>query len=416
MERTDYLEIDGNSRGYYGLFGLLGLLVVIGLGAAYYMEHHGHYVTGMTNQIIWGTPHIFAVFLIVAASGALNVASIASVFGRTFYKPLSRLSGLLALALLTGGLAILVLDLGRPDRLIVAMTTYNFKSIFAWNIFLYTGFMAIVIVYLWMMMERRMNAYSKPVGLVAFVWRLVLTTGTGSIFGFLVARQAYDTAIMAPMFIAMSFSYGLAIFILVLMVSYWGTGRPLGDVLLRRLKNLLGVFVAAVFYFVLAYHVTNLYMTELHGVQSFILTSGGPFTVAFWLGQILIGSLLPLVIFYHPATADSRTWLALGAVLVIVGGFAQMYVTIVGGQAYPLAIFPGKEILSSGFYDGVVAQYTPSLWELLLGFGGVALALMIVALAVKVLRFLPVSLGDDVLALPAESEPASSEGALRAAS
>ena len=46
-------------------------------------------------------------------------------------------------------------DLGRPDRLIVALTHYNFKSIFAWNIFLYTGFIVITAVYLWMLMERR---------------------------------------------------------------------------------------------------------------------------------------------------------------------------------------------------------------------------------------------------------------------
>jgi len=45
----------------------------------------------MNNQIVWGTPHVFAVFLIVAASGALNTASIASVFGKTAYKPLARL-------------------------------------------------------------------------------------------------------------------------------------------------------------------------------------------------------------------------------------------------------------------------------------------------------------------------------------
>ena len=144
--------------------GVLGALILAGLGAAWYMEHHGHYVTGMSNRIVWGMPHVFAVFLIVAASGALNVASIASVFGRELYKPLARLSGLLALTLLAGGLAVLVLDLGRPDRLIVAMTHYNFKSIFAWNIFLYTGFFAVVALYLWTMFERRMNGYSKRAG------------------------------------------------------------------------------------------------------------------------------------------------------------------------------------------------------------------------------------------------------------
>src|SRR4030066_287629 len=192
----------------------------------------------MSNQIIWGTPHVFAVFLIVAASGALNFASIASVFDRQIYKPLSRLSGLLAIALLAGGLAVLVLDLGRPERLIVAMTYYNFKSIFAWNIILYIGFMLIVAVYLWMMFERRFNDYSKPAGMAAFLWRLTLTTGTGSIFGFLVAREAYDSALLAPMFIILDggvyprfFWYGQSlvggILPLVLLFSKLGKSRAM---------------------------------------------------------------------------------------------------------------------------------------------------------------------------------------------
>ncbi len=47
------------------------------------MEHTGHVVTGMNNQVVWGLPHVFAIFLIVAASGVLNVASIGSVFGKS---------------------------------------------------------------------------------------------------------------------------------------------------------------------------------------------------------------------------------------------------------------------------------------------------------------------------------------------
>ncbi|MGD8546405.1 MAG: polysulfide reductase NrfD, partial [Thiohalophilus sp.] len=203
MKNVQFTEIEGRSFGYLALLGILGAIILVALGAWYVMEHQGHYVTGMNNAVVWGTPHIFAIFLIVAASGALNVASISSVFNKTAYKPLSRLSGLLAIALLAGGLMILVLDLGRPDRLIVAMTYYNFKSIFAWNIILYNGFFVIVAAYLWMMMQPSMNKYSKPVGIAAFLWRLILTTGTGSIFGFLVARQGYDAAIMAPLFIAM---------------------------------------------------------------------------------------------------------------------------------------------------------------------------------------------------------------------
>lgn len=393
MAHAHYLKIEGRSIGFIALLALLGALIAIGVGAAQYMEHEGHWVTGMNNQIIWGTPHVFAVFLIVAASGALNVASIASVFGRQLYKPLSRLSGLLAIALLAGGLAVLVLDLGRPERLIEAMTYYNFKSIFAWNIILYTGFIAIVAVYLWMMFERRFNDYSKPAGMAAFLWRLTLTTGTGSIFGFLVARDAFSSALLAPLFIVLSFAYGLSIFILVLFAATRWTGRPLGDVMVTHLKNLLGVFVASILYFVAVYHLTNLYMTGKHDIERFILLDGGIYTKLFWIGQILIGGVLPLIILFS-RLSRSRAMIALAAVLIILGGLAQMYVTIIGGQAFPMPLFPGKEVISSSFFDGVVASYTPSLPEFLLGIGGIGIALGMTVFAIKVLPFLPTSLAD----------------------
>jgi len=396
VKRIIYSEIEGRSAGFYLFAAILGGLVLAGLAAAFYMEHYGHYVTGMNNQIVWGMPHVFAIFLIVAASGALNVASIGTVFGKTLYKPLGRLSGLLALALLIGGLVVLVLDLGRPDRLIVAMTKYNFKSIFAWNINLYVGFIAVVAVYLWLQMERRMSRYVKAAGMAAFLWRLVLTTGTGSIFGFLVAREAYDSAVMAPLFIAMSFSFGLAAYILVLLAACRGSGRELGDVTIYRLGRLLGVFVAAVLYFTVVQHLTNLYAAEHLGVERFILLDGGIFTMLFWAVQVFIGGILPMFLVFRSSLAGSKNTtatMALASVLVIIGGFAQVYVIVIGGQAWPLTLFPGMEV-SSGFYDGVVAGYMPSLPEIVLGLGGVALAGMIVLFGIKVLRFLPTTLAN----------------------
>jgi len=389
-----FLAVEGRSSGYYSLLALLGAFILASLGAFYYMEHHGHYVTGMSNQIVWGMPHVFAVFLIVAASGALNVASISSVFNKKAYKPLARLSGLLSLALLAGGLMILVLDLGRPERLVIAMTYYNLKSIFAWNMLLYNGFFAIVIVYLWTMMQRNLGQYTRIAGTAAFIWRLALTTGTGSIFGFLVARQGYDAAIMAPMFIIMSFAFGLAIFLLVLMASYKWSERPLGDAIFNRLKNLLGVFVAAIMYFVLAYHLTNLYETQHHGFEAFILMDGGIYTQMFWIGQVILGGVIPLIIFYTPALAKSRGLVGFGALLVIIGGLAQLYGIIIGGQAYPMELFPGKEVIETTFADGAIASYAPTLAETLLGLGGVAVALFLVAFCVKIMEFLPASLAD----------------------
>jgi len=372
---------------FYALVGAGLVVLLLGMAAFFYTEHHGHIVTGMNNQIVWGMPHVFAIFLIVAASGVLNVASIGSVFGKTIYKARAPLSGLLSLAMLAGGLMVLLLDLGRPDRLIVAATHYNFKSIFTWNVFLYSGMFAVVGLYLWTLMEQRMNPWSKPAGLFAFVWRLVLTTGTGSIFGFLVARQGYGTAILAPMFIVMSFAWGLAVFYIVQAAMFAWNEISLHPSIHRRMRNLLGIFVAGTFYFVLTYHLTNLYYARQIDFERFILIDGNIYSMLLWFGYVLIGTALPLLMIFHPSLGTPRDMM-LASVFVLIGAFSLLYSFIIGGQAFPLEIFPGYAV-SSSFGDGKIASYEPSIPEVLLGLGGVAVAFLITTIGVRVLRFMP---------------------------
>ncbi|GAB4480214.1 MAG: hypothetical protein OHK0044_28090 [Burkholderiaceae bacterium] len=371
----------GGERGFWIRLAAGLAVLAAGLGGAFVMEHEGHVVTGMNNEIVWGTPHVFAIFLIVAASGVLNVASMATVFGQAHYKPWARLSGLLSIAMLAGGLMVLMLDLGRPERVVVAATHYNFTSVFAWNVFLYSGMFAAVLVYLWMQMERRMNCYARPAGIAAFVWRFVLTTGTGAIFAFLVARQAYASAVLPPLFIALSLVWGMAVFVLV-QAAYGGAG----DELLRRMRHLLGILVALALYLTAVYHLTNLYFARQAQFERFILLDGGIYPVLFWVGYVLLGSVAPMVLVWRPGAGAGA--LRLAAALALAGAFAWLYVFIIGGQAFPLEIFPGYEVTSS-FRDGQIAAYAPSLPEVLLGLGGIAAAFLITLIGVQVLDFLP---------------------------
>jgi molybdopterin-containing oxidoreductase family membrane subunit len=394
MAKLAFRRLDDDTPLFWGLVALHVVILALGIGAAFYMEEYGHIVTGMNNQVVWGTPHVFAVFLIVAASGALNVASISSVFNRLAYKPYARLSGVLAVALLAGGLMVLVLDLGWPMRVFIAMTHNNFKSIFAWNIYLYSGFVLIVATYLFTMMDRRASkstALGKAVGWLAFVWRLVLTTGTGSIFGFLIAREAYDSAIMAALFIAASFLYGLSFTVLVLLMMCRETRQELMTAEMRSsFQGLLIIFSLVVLYFTAVQHLTNFYAAGHRGVEIFLLRDGGVYPLVFWLGQIVAGSLVPLALLAYPtAGLKDRTTLTVGATLFLIGGVCQMYVIIIGGQAYPIDIFPGMQV-SSSFFDGEVARYVPSLPEVLLGVSGVSLSMLLVTLALRVIPFLPV--------------------------
>lgn len=383
---AEHKQLTNVGKPYWAVFALFLILVFLGGLAAFAMEHEGHVITGMDNQVVWGLPHVFAVFLIVSASGALNVASIGTVFGRTDYKPFAPLSGILAISLLVGGLSVLVLDLGRPDRLIVAMTHYNFKSIFAWNVMLYSGFVAVVAGYLYTLMYRPVEQYSKKVGLFAFVWRLTLTTGTGSIFGFLIGREAFGTAFLGPLFVVYSLAYGMAVFLLLLNGSSYLQGERLNSEIQRRFSRLFLYFILLIAYSLAVFHATNLYFSKQHAAQEFVLWSGEPVSWWFWIAQVGLGLCLPAGLLLR--RPNSRAVINVSALLVVFGGLSQMYVTIVGSQLLPQELFPGY-VVSSSFYDGMIHKYSPSMYEWLLGFGGVGVAGSLLWLALRVLPFLP---------------------------
>jgi Ni/Fe-hydrogenase subunit HybB-like protein len=107
----------------------------------------------------------------------------------------------------------------------------------------------------------------------------------------------------------------------------------------------------------------------------------------FWGGFVLLGSVLPMLLLFHPRLRSARG-LAVAAVLVVLGAFAWLYAFIVGGQAFPLEIFPGHEVRSS-FGDGVTARYLPSLPEALLGIGGVGAAFLVTAIGLHLFDMAP---------------------------
>lgn len=384
------MESARSTHTFWLLAALGGALTAVGLGAAHFMETHGHIVTGMGNEVVWGVPHVFAIFMIVAASGVLNMASVGSVFGQPAYKTRARLSGLLSLALLAGGLMVLMLDLGRPERVIVAATHYNFRSVFAWNVFLYSGMAAIVVAYLWTMLQPGLDKWSKPAGIAALGWRFILTTGTGSIFGFLVAREAYQSALLAPLFILFSLAWGLALFLLVQAVLVARAGLAVPDAVLGRFARLLGIFVAACLYLVAVQHMTHLYEARRGGFEAFLLLGrdgGLPYAALFWAGYVLLGSVLPMLLLFHPGLRSPRGVTA-AAALVVLGAFTWLYAFIVGGQAFPLEIFPGHEVRSS-FGDGAVARYVPSVPEVLLGIGGLGAAFLVTTIGLRLFDMRP---------------------------
>ena len=85
------------------------------------------------------------------------------------------------------------------------------------------------------------------------------------------SQEAYNGAILAPLFIALSLLLGTAIFYKVLFWMNKGLNIPLGSEIILRFRKLLIYFTFAVFYLTILSHLTNLYATKHHEYEFFLL-------------------------------------------------------------------------------------------------------------------------------------------------
>jgi molybdopterin-containing oxidoreductase family membrane subunit len=114
---------------------------------------------------------------------------------------------------------------------------------------------------------------------------------------------------------------------------------------------------------------------------------GGFYGALYWLGHIVIGTLVVVWLGLFGVPTVRRVVYA--SVAAIIGSVLLLYSIVVGSQVVPQRLFPGKTVIASTFGDSGLAQYVPSVWEFGLGIGGVALALLLLLLAMRVLPLQP---------------------------
>ena len=382
---TKFKTIEGKSPQYYLLAAVLALLILPGVLATWIMYQHGLYHSGMTNRIPWGLQIILAVFYIGASAGSLVISSLYGIFGKLEYKPFARIAVYLALWFLIAALLSILTDLGRLDNLKSSFSHFNFLSMLSINPFLYNMYILICIVYLWAMLKEKEKAV-KVIALVAVIWAILVHSGTGAIFGF-VPRELYQSALLPPSFIAAALSSGTALMILVILALFKLTKRPLDNELVVRLGRLLGVFVVIVVYFIFVENSYRLYLAESREAGMHFLFHGTS-SLLFWGGLVLLGSIVPAVVLFHPRTARSIPWIAFSSVLVVFGVLCERYLIVIPGQTHPPDLFPNMEIVSSPLPEGVV-HYTISWFEIFQAVGVAALVGFAFVVGLRVLKLAP---------------------------
>ena len=382
-----FTKIDGTSKTYWAFVALAGVVAAMGPLSALYMFLNGHHVTGMTNQVPWGLPIVMAVYLIGASAGSLVLSAMSSVFGKVEYKPFSRMAALLAVLLIVAALLAIIMDWGRPDRLMVPFFHFQPRSMFSLNAILYSSYIGLGIFYLWAMFNHKAKL-EKILGVTAVLLAVLVHSGTGAIFGFVYVRELYNSPLLPPSFIAAALSSGTAMMIIAIHFTFKFTKRKLDERLIHSLAGLMGVFILVVLYFIFIENVTRSYAPKNYEAASYLLLHGGSVTALFWIGLVGLGLVVPAVLTLNPSTGKSMPLILIAAWLQLIGVLIERYIIVIPAQNMPLELFADKEI-TSVFQDGAYASYSVSLSEIFYSVGLVGVVVFGFLLAIKFWPMLP---------------------------
>lgn len=384
--------------GLVAWLGFIGLCLMIGLVSAYEILAKGLVVTNMSNSVPWGLWITLDLSAIALGAGAFTLSAIVYLFGLKNFQPIVRLALLVGVTGYTAALLTLVMDIGRPDRFWHPLVYWNVHSVLweiVWCITLYLGIMIVefapVIADLpffsrWSWIHRLGNTIHKGAPVMAFFGlaiSLLHQSSLGATYGIVKARPIWFKPSMPIMFILSAVAVGPAIPMALAHIIEWVRGKKnIAHNLLRTIARFSGFGLLAYGYVKFWDLLAVNYYGGMPAVDEawYLLGDQTSYGFSFWVGEIIIGIILPAIFFLVPRFNRKPPYLVLGTMMGVVGILFNRWNITVSGLIVPLAYSPGV------LYRPEAVSYWPNLVEWGVGVGIVGYILLMLTLGI---RFLP---------------------------
>lgn len=338
-------------------WGVLIAGLAVGLGSFLYQGSNGLGVTGLSNTISWGMYIITFMFLVGVSAGGLIVVAGSELVESDRFEPLTRLAVIVSGAAIVAAAVSILPDLGRPQLVWKMIWQPHWTSPLIWDVMVITLYLSIAAVDLWLLTrpEPRPRAL-RTMAFVALPAAVLVHSVTAWIFGLLVARPFWNTAILAPMFISSALVSGTALLILVAHVTERTTDWDLPERVFPDLGRLMLWFLG-VDAFLLFSEILTSYLSRVPDhIQQLQVLLFGRLAPVFW-AEIILGVAVPFAIF-SSRLRNRRGWVVAGGVLALVGVFfkrinivmTSMFVPLVGLAPGIPGGRPGQEFRSDAIY------------------------------------------------------------------
>ncbi len=393
-----FTTMEGKSRGFYILMGVLAALTGAGFVSFMLSYLEGHQVLGTSNVIPWGMPIVIAIYLIGLSAGLHILAFLIHILGRDEWRSIIRMAVFMAIVLIFGAMVSISCDLGRPEkiwRLYMFFYLNSMTSMFAINAVFYSCYLLAASIYLITLFGEN-EKRSKIMGMVAFCWAMLTHGGTGAIFGLIAAREPWFSSLRPFEFIMAALTSSLALLAIVLVVTFKLTGRKAKDELVISLGKLVAGFLCGLLLLIWIGELAHAYKPDR---EASIFMLAGPMSYLFWGFQVLLGEVIPLFILFHPRYRKTVKGVVTASALIVVGVFFERFYLVIAGLAYPQPYAPGT---IEGVY-GAVGKFPLTPVELVLSIGMFSFMGFLFLLGLKYLELLPAAQDQEEGAAPAGS-------------
>ena len=400
-------HIQKTGKKFYITVSILAALVLWGIYAYVTQYRTGLAVTGLSRQIFWGVYITNFVFFIGISHAGTFISAVLRILKAEWRRPISRASELTTVFILMFGVGSVLIDLGRPDRMLYAIRYAHFRSPLLWDVCSITTYLTVssICLYLglipdiallrdlggkrawfyrvlalgWTGTEGQHHRLDKAINFMSIlVIPVMITVHTVVSFVFAMTIQPmWHSAIFGPYFVVGAIFSGVASVIVVMAV-------------LRRVYHLdhyikpihfnnIGVFLLAMtllwFYFTSAEYITVFYGNEPVHMEIFWSKLAGKFAPLFWLHFILC-FVIPLPILALRKTRTIRGTV-IASICIVLGMWLERFVIIVP------TLTKQRMSVEQAFYMPTWVE-----WSILAGC--ISLFMLLYALFTKVFPIVPI--------------------------
>lgn len=349
-----------------------GLLLVVGTGAVAYWTQldKGLGVTGLNQPIVWGLYIVNFVFFAGNAMAGTLISAILRVTRAEWRRPITRAAEAITVFSLSMAGAMILIDLGRIDRIWELVRFGRFQSPLMWDVVSISIYLCTSVTYLYLPLipdialcletigdelpawKRRLYAILSlgwtgnqeqvrrlEVGiniLAIFIIPIAVSVHTVVAWIFSMSVQpGWHTALLGPYFVVGAIFSGIATIIIVMAIlrKVYHLEEYLTPRHFNNLGLLLIVMVGFWFYFTASEFITEVYGNEPAHMRVVNAKFTGEFAPFFW-AMVFFCFVIPFfILLFNKTRTIAGTVIA--SILVVVGMWLERFTIILPALSRP---------------------------------------------------------------------------------